>query len=123
MRAVFVMQMKERYTHLRPYGEWLAEQTVSLEDITASVGTSAAANGNGADLNGNGAALNGNGAAVTELLNGANGSDANSSHGNGTHVNGSASGVQRLLAPLKVPTYLRVTFSALMECQVLLALL
>ena len=30
-------QMKERYTTLRPYGEWLAEQTFGLTDAVASV--------------------------------------------------------------------------------------
>ena len=29
--------MKERYTTLRPYGEWLAEQTFGLTEAVASV--------------------------------------------------------------------------------------
>ena len=31
------VQMKEKYTKMRPYGEWLAEQTVILQQIIDSV--------------------------------------------------------------------------------------
>ena len=30
-------QMKEKYTKMRPYGEWLAEQTVILQQIIDAV--------------------------------------------------------------------------------------
>jgi glutamate synthase (NADPH/NADH) len=30
-------QMKERYTTMRPYGEWLAQETVSLQQLMDSV--------------------------------------------------------------------------------------
>ena len=32
-----VVQMKEKYTKMRPYGEWLAEQTVILQQIIDAV--------------------------------------------------------------------------------------
>lgn len=71
--------MKQRYTHMRPYGKWLAEQTVTLEDIVSSVPEAqrvppaipgvAVAGSNGALGNGNGAAVaNGNGASGAGLL-------------------------------------------------------
>ncbi|CAL8462475.1 g2008 [Coccomyxa elongata] len=83
-RVIKDEEMKERYTTLRPYGEWLEQETVSLQQLVDSVpaelrvpppvvpappslsnGTSngnrstAAANGNGARANGNGASANG----------------------------------------------------------------
>jgi len=33
----WVVQMKEKYTKMRPYGEWLAEQTVILQQIIDAV--------------------------------------------------------------------------------------
>lgn len=38
MHGVGVAQMKEKYTKMRPYGEWLAEQTVVLQQLIDSVG-------------------------------------------------------------------------------------
>ncbi len=32
-----LLQMKEKYTKMRPYGEWLAEQTVVLQQIIDAV--------------------------------------------------------------------------------------
>lgn len=32
-----LVQMKEKYTKMRPYGEWLAEQTVVLQQIIDAV--------------------------------------------------------------------------------------
>jgi hypothetical protein len=79
------MQVKHKYCNLRPYGEWLKEHTVMLEDIIASVppvdvprplgavtvapASGGSANGNGAYEHSNGANGKGNGAA----LNGVNG--------------------------------------------------
>ena len=33
----WMVQMKEKYTKMRPYGEWLAEQTVILQQIIDAV--------------------------------------------------------------------------------------
>ncbi len=33
----WLAQMKEKYTKMRPYGEWLAEQTVILQQVIDSV--------------------------------------------------------------------------------------
>lgn len=54
-------QMKKRYTTLRPYGEWLAEQAFSLEDAVASVSPQALASPNGASANGTSAPASSNG--------------------------------------------------------------
>lgn len=35
--ALCVLQLKERYTSMRPYGEWLAQETVSLQQLVDSV--------------------------------------------------------------------------------------
>ena len=32
-----VTQLKERYTSMRPYGEWLAQETVTMQDLIDSV--------------------------------------------------------------------------------------
>lgn len=60
------LQMKERYTTARPYGEWLEQETVSLQQLVDSVPAElrvpppvVPANpimSNGASSNGNGAA-------------------------------------------------------------------
>jgi hypothetical protein len=37
MLGVHGAQLKERYTTMRPYGEWLAQETVSLQQLLSSV--------------------------------------------------------------------------------------
>lgn len=66
--------MKERYTTLRPYGEWLEQETVTLQQLVDSVApelrvpppvvpaAAAAGHSNGASSNGNG-----NGAAAPSV--------------------------------------------------------
>lgn len=42
------LQMKQRYASKNPYGDWLAQQTVTLADIAASLPAPApSSNGNG----------------------------------------------------------------------------
>ncbi|KAK9817844.1 hypothetical protein WJX72_002960 [[Myrmecia] bisecta] len=106
-RVITDKEMKERYTTLRPYGQWLSDQTVTLSDIVESVPeegrvapaivppTAAVSGLNGDNgLNGAYGSVNGNGV---------------HRNGNGAGLNGSAtnavSGVQRLLAPLRAYGY------------------
>jgi hypothetical protein len=79
--------MKERYTTMRPYGQWLAEQAFTLDDVVASVGPAAAAPPSGASANG--------------ASGSSNGASAHAANGAGAISTGEGAGVQRLLQPLK----------------------
>ncbi len=81
-------QMKERYTTMRPYGQWLAEQAFTLNDVVASVGPAAAAPPGGASANG--------------ASGSSNGASAHAANGAGAGAASEGAGVQRLLQPLKV---------------------
>lgn len=65
-KDIVALQMKERYTTARPYGEWLEQETVSLQQLVDSVPAelrvsppvvpAAPIMSKGASSNGNGAA-------------------------------------------------------------------
>lgn len=80
--------MKERYTTMRPYGQWLAEQAFTLDDVMASVGPAASAPPGGASANG--------------ASGSSNGALAHAENGAGAGAAGEGAGVQLLLQPLKV---------------------
>ena len=111
-------QMKHRYTSLQPYGEWLANSTISLKQVVHSVPererslpplnlttspehiiTNGSPAHNASSSNGatNGAATNG---AAT------NGAGENGAHGSGRGVDplqlAATCGINALLQPLKV---------------------
>ncbi|CAL5227781.1 g10803 [Coccomyxa viridis] len=114
-RVIKDEEMKEKYTKMRPYGEWLAEQTVVLQQIIDAVPEekrqappvlpAGALPSNGAvHANGNGANGNGNGATT----NGA------SSNGSSALPEEDSTGVRRLLKLLKANGYTMETLEMLM---------
>ena len=122
------MQMKQRYTTMRPYGEWLANNAVTLNQVVQSVPeheraipplhlTETADNlmtdaGHATSMEAATSTGNAHAAANGAVSNGSNGASSNSARSNGTgtrhadHMNplqlAAEGGVNALLQPLKV---------------------
>eukprot|EP00884_Botryococcus_braunii_P011130 jgi/Botrbrau1/20017/Bobra.200_1s0023.1 len=116
-------ELKAKYCNLRPYGKWLEEKTVMLEDIVASVPrvdpprplgaeAPAPASNGAAKSNGNGASdLNGHGNGSHNGLNGSASNGQNGAHSNGSGRGTSSlgvldnQGIRSILKPLKAFGY------------------